>query len=129
MTLENIVSKTSANYYGALEITGSGLVTVKNGVYENEAGYAVKSQGFPVRLEGGYFKGSESSIDGAYITPEGKILANVTEGEYAGYQTVMDGKEPEVVDPVATVYDKDGNVAKQISEENAALTLSYATAG
>lgn len=129
VTLENIVSKTSANYYGALEITGSGLVTVKNGVYENEAGYAVKSQGFPVRLEGGYFKGSESSIDGAYITPEGKILANVTEGEYAGYQTVMDGKEPEVVDPVATVYDKDGNVAKQISEENAALTLSYATAG
>ena len=38
-------------------------------------------------------------------------------------------KEPEVADPVATVYDKGGNVARQISEENAALALSYATEG
>lgn len=129
VALENVVSKNSASYQAALDITGSGQVTVKSGAYANEAGVAVSSQGFPVKLEGGYFKGAASAVDGAYTTPEGKILGEVTEGEYAGYQTVVDGKEPEVADPVATVYDKDGNVARQISEENAALALSYATEG
>lgn len=129
VALENVVSKNSASYQAALDITGSGQVTVKSGAYANEAGVAVSSQGFPVKLEGGYFKGASSAVDGAYTTPEGKILGEVTEGEYAGYQTVVDGKEPEVADPVATVYDKDGNVARQISEENAALALSYATEG
>lgn len=129
VALENVVSKNSVSYQAALDITGSGQVTVKSGAYANEAGVAVSSQGFPVKLEGGYFKGAASAVDGAYTTPEGKILGEVTEGEYAGYQTVVDGKEPEVADPVATVYDKDGNVARQISEENAALALSYATEG
>lgn len=129
VTLENVSSKNSVSYYGALDITGTGLVTVKSGIFANEAGIAVRSQGFPVKLEGGYFKGAAGNVDGAYTTPEGKILGDVTEGEYAGYQTVVDGKEPEVADPVATVYDKDGNVAKQISEENAVLALSYATDG
>lgn len=129
VALENVVSKNSVSYQGALDITGSGQVTVKSGAYANEAGVAVSSQGFPVKLEGGYFKGAASAVDGAYTTPEGKILGEVTEGEYAGYQTVVDGKEPEVADPAATVYDKDGNVARQISEENAALALSYATEG
>ena len=129
VTLENVNSKNSVSYYGALDITGTGQVTVKSGVYSNEAGIAVKSQGFPVKLESGYFKGAAGNVDGAYTTPEGKILGEVTEGEYAGYQTVVDGKEPEVADPVATVYDKDGNVARQISEENAALALSYAIDG
>ena len=129
VTLENVVSKNSVSYQGALDITGSGQVTIKSGVYANEAGIAVRSQGFPIKLEGGYFKGATSTVDGAYTTSEGKILGEVTEGEYAGYQTVVDGKEPEVADPVATVYDKGGNVARQISEENAALALSYATEG
>lgn len=129
VALENVVSKNSASYQAALNIAGSGQVTVKSGAYANEAGVAVSSQGFPVKLEGGYFKGAASTVDGAYTTPEGKILGKVTEGEYAGYQTVVDGKEPEVADPVATVYDKGGNVARQISEENAALALSYATEG
>lgn len=129
VALENVVSKNSVSYQAALNIAGSGQVTVKSGAYANEAGVAVSSQGFPVKLEGGYFKGAASAVDGAYTTPEGKILGEVTEGEYAGYQTVVDGKEPEVADPVATVYDKDGNVARQISEENAALALSYATEG
>lgn len=129
VALENVVSKNSESYQAALNIAGSGQVTVKSGAYANEAGVAVSSQGFPVKLEGGYFKGAASAVDGAYITPEGKILGKVTEGEYAGYQTVVDGKEPEVADPVATVYDKGGNVARQISEENAALALSYATEG
>ena len=129
VALENVVSKNSASYQAALNIAGSGQVTVKSGAYASEAGVAVSSQGFPVKLEGGYFKGAASAVDGAYTTPEGKILGKVTEGEYAGYQTVVDGKEPEVADPVATVYDKGGNVARQISEENAALALSYATEG
>ena len=129
VALENVVSKNSASYQAALNIAGSGQVTVKSGAYANEAGVAVSSQGFPVKLEGGYFKGAASAVDGAYTTPEGKILGKVTEGEYAGYQTVVDGKETEVADPVATVYDKGGNVARQISEENAALALSYATEG
>lgn len=129
VALENVVSKNSESYQAALNIAGSGQVTVKSGAYANEAGVAVSSQGFPVKLEGGYFKGAASAVDGAYTTPEGKILGEVTEGEYAGYQTVVDGKEPEVADPVATVYDKGGNVARQISEENAALALSYATEG
>ena len=129
VALENVVSKNSESYQAALNIAGSGQVTVKSGAYANEAGVAVSSQGFPVKLEGGYFKGAASAVDGAYTTPEGKILGKVTEGEYAGYQTVVDGKEPEVADPVATVYDKGGNVARQISEENAALALSYATKG
>lgn len=129
VALENVVSKNSASYQAALNIAGSGQVTVKSGAYANEAGVAVSSQGFPVKLEGGYFKGAASAVDGAYTTPEGKILGKVTEGEYAGYQTVVDGKEPEVADPVATVYDKGGNVSRQISEENAALALSYATEG
>lgn len=129
VALENVVSKNSESYQAALNIAGSGQVTVKSGAYANEAGVAVSSQGFPVKLEGGYFKGAASAVDGAYTTPEGKILGKVTEGEYAGYQTVVDGKEPEVADPVAAVYDKGGNVARQISEENAALALSYATEG
>ena len=129
VALENVVSKNSASYQAALNIAGSGQVTVKSGAYANEAGVGVSSQGFPVKLESGYFKGAASAVDGAYTTPEGKILGKVTEGEYAGYQTVVDGKEPEVADPVATVYDKGGNVARQISEENAALALSYATEG
>ena len=128
VALENVVSN-SASHQAALNIAGSGQVTVKSGAYASEAGVAVSSQGFPVKLEGGYFKGAASAVDGAYTTPEGKILGKVTEGEYAGYQTVVDGKEPEVADPVATVYDKGGNVARQISEENAALALSYATEG
>ena len=128
VALENVVSKVASGFNGALEITGAGQVTVKSGVYTNDNGVAVKSQGFPVHLEGGYFKG-RSSVTGAYTTPSGKILGDVTEGDYVGYQTVVDGTEPEVVDPVATVYNEDGTVAKQISADDIALTLSYATTG
>lgn len=129
VVLENVVSKIEDDFVGALTVEGSGLVTIKDGVFENADGYAVQSEGFPVRIEGGYFKGTEGSVDGAYTTPAGKILGDVTEGEYAGYQTLVDGEEPEVADPVATVYNADGTVAKQISAENAKLTLSYATDG
>lgn len=126
--LEDVTAKVTGSG-AALEITGNGQITVKNGVYESAKNYAVRSEGFPVQIDGGYFKGASGSVNGAYTTPAGKILGDVTEGEYAGYQTVIDGEEPEVTDPVATVYNADGTVAKQISAENAALTLSYATNG
>ena len=129
VTLEDVSAKVTGRNSAALKITGSGQITVKSGVYESEKNYAVQSEGFPVQIDGGYFKGTSGSVDGAYTTPAGKILGDVTEGEYAGYQTVVDGEEPEVTDPVATIYNADGTVAKQISAENAALALSYATNG
>lgn len=129
--LENVNSVVTKDQRrsAALTVSGSGQVTIKNGVYSNEIGYSIVSRGFPLHIEGGYFKGSNGSVNGAYTTPAGKILGDVTEGDYAGYQTLVDGTDPEVTDPVATVYDKDGNAVKQISDENATLALSYATAG
>ena len=53
----------------------------------------------------------------------------MTEGDYAGYQTLVDGVTPDVENPVATIYNEDGSVAKQISEENTELALTYAKAG
>ena len=128
--LENVVVKnTSSRVNGALCVSGNGQVTIKNGVFENTAGYAVSVSGAPVSIEGGYFKGSTGTVEGAYVTPEGKILGDVTEGEYAGYQTLVDGQLPEVADPAATIYNADGSVARKISKDEAALALTYATAG
>lgn len=113
----------------ALTLSGSGQVTIKAGVFESLKRYAIAADGVPVNIEGGYFKGKTGSIDGAYITPEGKVLGDVTEGDYAGYQTLVDGVTPDVENPVATIYNEDGSVAKQISEENTELALTYAKAG
>lgn len=113
----------------ALTVSGSGQVTVKAGVFESLKSYAIASNGVPVSIEGGYFKGKSGSINGAYVTPEGKVLGDVTEGDYAGYQTLVDGVTPDVETPVATIYNEDGSVAKQISEENTELALTYAKSG
>ena len=45
------------------------------------------------------------------------------------YKTVVDGQDAEVVDPVATIYGENGEVIKQIAEDNSALALSYANNG
>ena len=132
VVLENVSSTVMAYNGGALTVRGTGSVTIKGGVYLNNIvikGYAISSEGCPVKIESGYFKGTGGAVKGAYTTPEGKILGDVTEGDYAGYQTVVDGEEPEVADPVMTIYASDGSVVKQISEENAALALSYANDG
>ena len=131
VVLENVTVTDSASRQGALEVKSTGLVTIKSGVFSNgnRRGYAVSSEGFPIQIEGGYFKAQTTVINGAYTTPDGKILGDVTDGEYAGYKTVVDGQEPEVVDPVATIYGENGEVIKQIAEDNSALALSYANNG
>ncbi len=116
-------------YMASLSLSGSGQVTIKGGVFESQNSVAIQSNGVPVSIEGGYFKGKNGSISGAYTTPEGKVLGDVTEGVYAGYQTLVDGMTPDVENPVATIYNEDGSVAKQISEENTELALTYAKAG
>lgn len=113
----------------ALSLSGSGQVTIKAGVFESLKRYAIVASGVPVSIEGGYFKGKSGSIDGAYVTPEGKVLGDVTEGDYAGFQTLVDGVTPDVENPVATIYNEDGSVAKQISEKDTELALTYAKAG
>lgn len=131
VVLENVTVTDSASRQGALEVKSTGLVTIKSGVFSNgnRRGYAVSSEGFPIQIEGGYFKAQTTVINGAYTTPDGKILGDVTEGEYAGYKTVVDGQDAEVVDPVATIYGENGEVIKQIAEDNSALALSYANNG
>lgn len=132
VTLENIQITNKGRRSGALSVSGSGTVVVKSGVYENSnsKGYAIKTEGYPITIEGGYFKSAGTLINGeAYQLPEGKVLSEVTEGEYAGYYTVTDGKVEEVEDPVATIYNADGSVAKKISEEKAALATTFADNG
>lgn len=131
VTLEGINSVITRTSGYALTVSGTGTVTVKDGVFVggSRSGYAVRVQGFPVVLEGGYFKAGKGSVRGAYKTPEGKILGDVTEGEYAGYQTVVDGTLEDVENPVATIYNEDGSVAKKISEDNASLAMTYAEEG
>lgn len=130
LTLESVTIKTSeGSRNNALTNRGSGQITIKDGVFESSRGYVISNSGAPIAIEGGYFKGAKGSIDGAYTTPTGQILGDVTEGEYAGYQTLVEGTEPEVENPVATIYNADGSVAKQISEEKAEQALTYAQKG
>ena len=129
--LENIISANASAGVngGALSVDGTGKVTVRNCVFTNEKGYAITALSVPVEIESGYFKGTDDTVYGAYITPEGKVLGDVTEGEYAGYKTVVDGSEEDIQDPVAVIYNTDGSVAKKISDKHSDLALTYAKDG
>lgn len=131
VVLENITSTNASSGVmgGALSVDGTGKVTVRNCVFTNAKGYAVTSLSAPIEIESGYFKGTDEAIYGAYITPEGKVLGDVTEGEYTGYKTVVDGTEEDIQDPVAVIYNADGSVAKKISDKYSDRALTYAKDG
>lgn len=131
-TLENIkAAKASNTNKGALALSGTGTVTIKDGVYDGGEKEGLAVEGTPAMIKGGYFKGEAGAVTGPYETPEGMIIKEVTDGEYAGYSTVAEGKEEE--DPsavyVAQIYNEDGSVARKIKEDNAALLLAYAKNG
>ncbi len=130
--LENVkASKASNNSRGALSLDGTGTVTIKDGVYDGGTSTGLSVEGTPAMIESGYFKGEAGAVTGPYETPEGMIIKEVTDGEYAGYSTVAEGKEEE--DPsavyVAQIYNEDGSVARKIKEDNATLLLAYAKNG
>lgn len=122
--LEDVTS-VATSYGSALTFSGSGNIVVKSGVYRNDNGYAVSANGYKMMIEGGYFLGKTGVVNGAYDTPGGKVLGEVKEGEYAGYQTVVDGTKDEVNDSVATIYNADGSVARQIGKDNIRYALNY----
>ena len=133
VVLENLQVTRNRRRSGALEVTGGGAVIIKSGVYENtnSRGYALSAEGYAVTIEGGYFKSAGSTlINGdAYQLPEGKVLSEVAEGDYAGYYTVADGTVEDITDPAAVIYNEDGSVAKKISDEKAALATTFAGNG
>ena len=136
--IENVTSivPEKQNYRAALTVDGAGTVTIKNGVYSAEksrSGVGILVNGTPAMIEGGYFKAIEGkdAVSGPYETKSGYILGEVSDGEYAGYTTVVEGTEKEDPDVkyAATIYNADGSVAKNIKEKDASLALIYAKDG
>lgn len=129
--LENVTCIYKNRRGGALEIEGTGLVTVRGGVYDNQdrQSYAIDAGGVAPLIESGYFYGTKAVINGGYSTPEGKVLGKVEEGTYKDYWTVVDGTTEEVADPAVTIFNADGTIAKKFSEENAANILKYVKDG
>lgn len=136
--IENVTSilAENNNLNAALTVDGAGTVTIKNGVYSAEksrSGVGLLVNGTPAMIEGGYFKAVEGkdAVRGPYETKSGYILGEVSDGEYAGYTTVVEGTEKEDPDVkyVATIYNADGSVAKNIKEKDASLALVYAKDG
>ena len=129
VTLENINSTSSS---AALSVEGSVEVTIKSGVYTSTGrrAYAIDSDGYPVMIEGGYFQAKKGVVNSdAYRTPAGKALGEVTEGEYAGYQTVVDAEVVDITDPAMTIYNADGSVAEKIADEKAGMATTFAAEG
>ena len=132
VVVENVNATVNSRRGVAIASRGSGTVTIKSGVYVStgKKGHAIESSGAPVLIEGGYFKGTDGIVDTmVYKTPAGKKLGEVTEGEYAGYYTVVDDPDAAVADPVATIYNPDGSEAEKIGEDKANLITTFAEEG
>lgn len=136
--LDNVTSilAENNNLKAAITVDGAGTVTIKNGVYSAEksrSGVGILVNGTPAMIEGGYFKAVEGkdAVSGPYETKSGYILGEVSDGEYAGYTTVVEGTEKEDPDVkyAATIYNADGSVARNIKEKDASLALIYAKDG
>ena len=128
------ITSTSAASFAALTIyyrnSITSNVTIKGGEFVGGS-YAIDVQEGPVKIEGGYYKGSEGIIYGGYVVNKsGYALKEVMDGDYAGYYTLQEGKvEINPEDYVAELRDEKGNVIGGFDNDSVSGSLYMAEDG